>query len=116
MPWWQEWATKCLGVNQPGDDLSPALLDGDEAALPVLIELLKDELPTIRTIATQGLTKMGPKARPATPALIQNLQIEEGWGWYLVADAIRKIDPQAADRIKEGRPDWHWQRCFGGIQ
>jgi hypothetical protein len=117
VPWWREWATKCLGVNQEDDHSLPPLLDGDEAALPVLTELLKDQLPTIRWMATQGLAEMGPKARPATPALIQNLQIEEGGDWDLVADAIGKIDPEAADRIKDvPRPDSHAQRVFGGIQ
>jgi hypothetical protein len=57
---------------------APPLADGDEAALPVLLELLRQEDPKVRLLAACGLAALGRRATPAvwnilcTPALSYN--------------------------------------------
>jgi HEAT repeat protein len=53
------------------------LLEGDPAAVPVLIELLDHEDEGVRVTATQGLRAVGPAARDATLALARGLSDTE---------------------------------------
>jgi hypothetical protein len=72
------------------------------AAVPVLIELLRDSHPVVRRYAADCLGDLGPQARPAVPALQQALQDREVGGLFVctvsdaAADALDRIDPGTA--------------------
>jgi hypothetical protein len=59
------------------EKLLQPLLDGDPAAMRVLIELLHREDEGVRVTATQGLRAVGPAAGKATPALARGLSDTE---------------------------------------
>src|SRR5262249_27404682 len=65
-PLWRKWVSQVIDLG-PGDRslVASPLLNGDPAALAVLVELLKDRNPEVRRIAAQGLEAIGPAARPA---------------------------------------------------
>lgn len=48
----------------------PRVLDGGKEAVPVLIELVKEEKLWIRILAIRSLGRIGPEAREAVPSLI----------------------------------------------
>jgi hypothetical protein len=71
------------------------------AALPVLIELLRDRDPVLRRYAADCLGDLGPKARAAVPALLRALRDQEKGGFFCTvseaaADALKQIDPETA--------------------
>jgi HEAT repeat protein len=51
----------------------PHVLDGGKEAVPVLIELVREEEPWVRILAIRSLGRIGPEAREAVPALIEVL-------------------------------------------
>jgi len=78
--------------NQGGP---PPLLDGDPAALPVLLELLHADSAKVRAVAAAGLGTVGPAAREAVPDLLQACQDE--WEVELEArHSLKLIDPSAS--------------------
>jgi hypothetical protein len=77
---WENWLDK-LGVRKRSlggftigvpdrHDLGIVLQDGDPDAVPVLMELLNDEDPTVRLLAIFGLQRVGAAARDAVPQLL----------------------------------------------
>jgi HEAT repeat protein len=74
------------------------LLQGDPAAIPVLSDLLASRYPQARLIAAQGLEKLGEKARPVVPALLQALADEDETVLAQVEQALFRIDREAAER------------------
>jgi HEAT repeat protein len=89
------------------------LWNGDPAAVPVLIELLRDPTPGAGPQVADGLERIGPGAKAAVPALLELAKTEdEPPGVYRpMAGALRKIDPEAAAAAgvlaeggKAGRP------------
>ena len=73
------------------------------AAVPLLIELLRDSDPVVRRYAADCLGDLGPAAAPAVPALLRALGDEEQGGMVITvggaaAYALQKIDPEAAAR------------------
>jgi hypothetical protein len=52
----------------------PAILEGDFAAMPVLVELVHDDAPSIRALALWGLYWIGPPAKPALPSIRTTLE------------------------------------------
>lgn len=95
--WWDRY----IGRRQPSD--LPPLVAGDAAALPVLQELLRAEGDArVRTMAIEGLGRIGPLAKPAVPtllALITSAPDDEN-NWPAQAwSALQDIDPEATRRI-----------------
>src|SRR5262249_11691847 len=79
-PWnWIDRLRRPLGGKQGAefDRLLQPLLEGDPAAVPVLIELLHQGDGGVRGTATQGLRAVGPAARDATLALARGLSDTE---------------------------------------
>jgi hypothetical protein len=64
--WRDEWAKKLSLKPQPSEI---PLLNGDPAAVPVLIELLESSDSSARLIAMGGLRRAGPAAEAALPVL-----------------------------------------------
>ncbi|HYO63887.1 MAG TPA: HEAT repeat domain-containing protein [Pyrinomonadaceae bacterium] len=64
-------------------------------AVPLLVELLKDEEAFVRSNAAGGLGVVGPAAHPAVPALIGLLKDKNALVRYSAAEAIRKIGAAA---------------------
>jgi hypothetical protein len=72
------------------------LLNGDPAAVPVLLELLADPDPAIRADAAEGLGRVGPAAVSAVPALLAAVQDEDGRVRCEAATAASLIDLELA--------------------
>ncbi|MBK9139448.1 MAG: HEAT repeat domain-containing protein [Verrucomicrobia bacterium] len=67
---------------------------GAAAAVPQLIELLKDPDPLIRRLAAYALFEIGPPAaKPALPELRKLLQDENREVITQALNSVRKIDP-----------------------
>jgi hypothetical protein len=73
--------------------------------VPVLTELL-DKREEIVTAAAKALGEIGPEAHAALPKM--RFITENGLGvesFLAIAEAIRKIDPEGAKKVKAGRSD-----------
>src|SRR5262249_4331019 len=73
-----------------------ALAGKGGAAVPPLIEALKDRNYYVRTGAARALGRMGLRARQAIPALIQALKVEEVNRTFF-AEALAAMGPEAKD-------------------
>src|SRR5690606_36361270 len=75
-----------------------AVLDlrGEEAALAVLIECLKNPDPWVRGSVVQGFDATGPKA---VPGLIAALQADTDWTRASAALALIYLGPDARDAV-----------------
>jgi hypothetical protein len=126
---WEVWASKYfpLALSRVPKSKSPALLDRDTSAVPVLTELLADANWKVRRIAAEGLSKLGPDARSAWPALQAALAAdnkpmnflvaespmdEETKFRYYAAQALFAIDPEASREAGMQAPlrlvTWGW--------
>jgi HEAT repeat protein len=81
-----------LGLRCQPDDYSLALLDGDAAAIPVLLELMKSPYPSVRLVAVESLARMGEAARPALPALLEASDDEDNEVGSSAAIAVYRLD------------------------
>jgi hypothetical protein len=76
-----------------------AILEGDPAAVPVLTALLEDEDLGIRRHAAAALGTVGPRARPAFPALLETgRQDKDALLRGIVRAALLDIDKVAAEK------------------
>jgi RNA polymerase sigma factor (sigma-70 family) len=74
---------------------------GAKEAVPSLIALLNSKDRSDYVNAAIALGGIGPDARPAIPALLEVLHQLEGNSWYAqVFEAIEKINPEAAAKVK----------------
>jgi hypothetical protein len=86
------------------------LRDDDPAAVPVLMELLKDPESEVRMYAAQSLGGLGTSAAVAEPALTEALQDKEVGGFgFRVCDkaswALKRVRGEEANEADEsGRP------------
>lgn len=80
------------GVRETATD---ALARIGDAAVPALIETLRDADPAIRAHAAQGLARMGSKAAPAVPELILALNDDDRDVRRGAARALGQIGPDA---------------------
>jgi HEAT repeat protein len=71
----------------------PALLDGDPKAVPVVVELLRDEDSEVRAIALDALGNTGSQAEEAIPAVVEMLD-EDSYLRVLASETLVKIGPQ----------------------
>src|SRR5262249_828331 len=109
-PWWQECLAKYIDMDEPPQRPSPPLLEGDEAALGVLTELLTDDRPNVRLIALEGLIQIRPRVHIDLSGIVRNIENEDPW----IEEAIHEIDPELGERIRKSHPPP--ERVFGGIQ
>jgi HEAT repeat protein len=73
-------------------------LQGDAAAVPALLEILKEEEDDrVRWFARLGLIRLGPQARQAVPALQANLKAKDLEIRTLAAIGLSWIDPEGAE-------------------
>lgn len=95
------------GLGKPNYRHPDPFHEADAAAVPVLIDLLRDARPPMRRYAAGKLGAIGPPARAAVPALVEVVRDEEadrdadGFGWSVrptAAWALGRIDPGAAAR------------------
>jgi hypothetical protein len=87
-----------------------ALLEGDPAALPVLLELLRYRDCKTRRAVALGLASIGPKAKAAVPTLVEIAQTTPDYALHVCAcDALRCIDAAAAPHMKLGRSEQSWR-------
>lgn len=76
--WYDRLRVARIGRRWPElDKLIHPLLEGDAAAVPVLIELLDHDREEVRVTAAQGLRAVGPAASDATLALARALSDTE---------------------------------------
>jgi hypothetical protein len=69
-----------------------------EAAVPALSEALKDTDRRVRRLSTLALARIGPGAKSAVPALIEALKDPDNRVRLPIADALKKIDLDAAKK------------------
>jgi hypothetical protein len=82
-----------------GGDAEEPFPVADPAAVPVLVELLRDEDAAVGAEAADALARIGPGAKTAVPALLDALRrggTEGGPRAEAAANALRKIAPEAA--------------------
>jgi hypothetical protein len=109
------WLLQLVG-NQAGPS-RPRVLDGGREAVPVLIELVKEDDLWVRILAIRSLARIGPEAQEAVPALIAALgdrrpvdPFDEpgttlGMDWAVwpayreAAEALGAIGPDAKDAV-----------------
>jgi HEAT repeat protein len=73
------------------------------AAVPALIAATQDDSATARYASTRALGRIGPGAKPAVAALRELLGDEDPWVRATAAEALQKIEPQAAAGDKQPR-------------
>jgi hypothetical protein len=89
---------RCLHIPPRQGEAAEVLWAGDEAAVPVLIELLKDEDSDVRGEAARALGRAGPRARGAIPALVELVsdgQVNEVSVHELAAEALGRMGRDA---------------------
>jgi hypothetical protein len=95
-----------IGVPRYRPATAAPFHDPDPAAVPVLVDLLRDPTPQVRRYAAARLGALGPRARVAVPALLALLQDDETDRdrhrnqlsvRATAAWALREIDAGAAD-------------------
>jgi len=82
----------------------PPLADGDEVALPVLLELLRHEDSKVRLLAACGLAVLGRRATPAVADLRVAIGDEDNgvrWQAYRARQRIEAADGRADEAIEE---------------
>jgi HEAT repeat protein len=72
-----------------------------EEALPVFLEGLKDRRREVWTQAAVGVGRIGPPAAAAVPALVELLQIDDGFGAFALQEALAKIGPASIPPLVE---------------
>jgi HEAT repeat protein len=87
-------------VDSPGGasaDIGKVLADGGQQAVPVLVQMLRDEDQNVRFQAVLALGAMTPPPRDAVPALAEALAREENRGCLLLGLRIlAELDTDAA--------------------
>lgn len=73
--------------------------DEDTSMVPYLIENLDDTDPEIRWVSASCLAKIGKKASPAIPRLMEALKDDNEWVCEDVAGALQAIGDEAANVI-----------------
>jgi len=70
-----------------------------KAAVPALIEALKDEEKSLRRQAAMALGKIGSEAKPAVSALIEVIRTKDPDVFYEAVEALRKIGMEAKSDV-----------------
>src|SRR5205823_4902352 len=67
-----------------------------KAAVPALIDALKDKKDRVRRFSAKALGDVGPEAKAAVPALIEALRDDQVRA--MAGYALKRIDPEAAKK------------------
>lgn len=117
------WSADALGdIGPEAKDAIPALLKGvqsrdeylrdsaaralwrinrHEAAIPALIQRLREAQPIARSYAAKSLGAIGRDAKQAVPALTEALRDQDADVRHFARLALKKIDPEAAAKALE---------------
>ena len=103
---WQEWLRR-VGVLRPYGLADERLLQGDPAAVPVLVELLRSPDGQSQMAGAYGLSRVGSAAREAVPDLLTAFEADGSFDAARLA--VARIDPDALaaydrDHQQEERP------------
>lgn len=79
------------------------LLDGDPAALPVLLELLDSPHPVARCVAVEGLSRIGEPAKFAMPRLLAAYRDHDPDVQHHAFLAVFRWDRKAARKLLAGK-------------
>lgn len=83
-----------------------------KAAVPVLVEALKEKDFLLRLAAVTGLGGMGPAAEEALPALKNALRDKSPEVRILIARVVARIGPSSVSVLLQAMKDKHWRvRC-----
>jgi HEAT repeat protein len=82
-----------------GINAAQALGKMGEKGIFQLAAALEHESKTVRWNGAYGLSKAGPEAKIALPALIRNLESKDQSGRYFAAVALGKIGPDAKEAV-----------------
>src|SRR5206468_7921557 len=90
--------------DQPYQGALWELSKGDRRAIPVLVQLLKDDDPEIRMMVLWAIesigSRLGPAARKeAAPALVEALKDEDDRVRLLAAWALRNVSPENTEAV-----------------
>lgn len=104
-----EWLVTYFGmIRTPVPAIDTLLiLQADPAAIPVLLELLKDEDPRVRWAGAVGLGRIGVKVKPAFRDILQIANDEDRWVQRAVWAAMLQIDEEAANKV-----GIHWEEII----
>jgi HEAT repeat protein len=70
-----------------------------EAAVPALLEVLRDDDTAVRTGALEALGRIGPRAKAAVPALLQALKDKDAGFRTVAIDSLGRIGPEDKDVV-----------------
>jgi HEAT repeat protein len=98
---WTDSLPSFLRKKSAVDDLDAPLFERDIEALTVLLDLLRDQDPEVRQSACVEIGKIGPRAAPAIPALIEQLMEEKGGLRHGPAEALGRIGATAVAPLLE---------------
>jgi HEAT repeat protein len=91
----------CFAFTGCGGGTAPGAAEANVAAIPSLIQSLKQRDPTARSRAAIALGKMGPEAKEAVPALTAALKDRDVSVKAAAAHALGKIGPDAKGALDE---------------
>jgi hypothetical protein len=87
-----------IGFSNPPGPLPWLLLEGDPAALPVLVELFGSPDPKARRVAIEGVRRIGDPAKGAAPLLVKALGDPDPSVSVEAAFALRRWERARVDR------------------
>ena len=93
---WKKWLNLETDARWAERFSDHPLLQGDPAAVPVLVELLKDSDPEIRLIALEALCNTGTAAKAAVPVLLDALHDDNREVRTEAERSLLQIDEPAA--------------------
>ncbi|WP_406695840.1 HEAT repeat domain-containing protein [Singulisphaera sp. Ch08] len=76
-----------------------------EVAVPVLIDLLKQDNAKVRRAAVAGLSEIGPGAKAAVPFLVEELRVPDRNSREAVVHALAGIGPEAVEPLARALRD-----------
>jgi hypothetical protein len=85
------WAYFGVRPGQADGPDAPLLWQGDPEAVPILVDLLKDEDEAVRLQAALSLAELGPLAHQAVPELLRRQDDESPGFRWAVRHALEKI-------------------------
>src|SRR5262249_34279821 len=72
---------------------------GQDEAIPILIDVIKDKDGNVRPIAISNLARFGAKAKGAVPNLIEALKDAQPYTRWMSAYALGQIGADAKDAV-----------------
>jgi hypothetical protein len=93
-----QWIDFSSSAGYVAVDPSTPLVDGDLAALPVLLALLQSEYAKVRHVAVSGLAVLGQRRPEVIPLLQASLHDADEHVRQEAAKGLKKVAPGVADQ------------------